>query len=100
VLLNPAASVSARDGISVLRIASGIPLAGATCRGVALDAAAAEGDYLDAAVRVLRPRGRLVAPAPTPVPRDVTELARDDHLWVAERLSAPPQLVTLRGRDG
>jgi len=99
VLLSPAAGVVACDGISVLQIASGIPLAAATCRGVALDAATTGGDYLDAAVRVLRPRGRLVAPASTPVPPEVTELARDEHLWVAERLASPPQLVALRPRS-
>jgi hypothetical protein len=100
VLLNPTAGVVAGDAISVLRIGSGIPLAAATCRGVALDAGTAEGDYLDAAIRVLRPRGRLVAPASTPIPPDVTELARDERLWVAERVTAPPQLVTLRPREG
>jgi uncharacterized protein YbaR (Trm112 family) len=98
VLLNPTPSVPAGNGISVLQIRTGIPLAAATCRGVALDDAHADAAYLNAAVAVLRPLGRLVAPTTTPMPAGVTELARDDRLWVAERPSAPPKLVTLQVR--
>jgi hypothetical protein len=98
VLLNPQPPVAAGDGISVLEIAAGIPLADATCRGVALDDAHADAAHVEAAVRVLRPRGRLVAPASTPTPAGVTELARDERLWVAERHAAPPKLVLLQAR--
>jgi uncharacterized protein YbaR (Trm112 family) len=98
VLLNPRPPVGAGNGISVLEIGGGIPLAEATCRGVALDEAHAGPAYLDDAVRVLRPRGRLVAPASTPTPNGVTELARDDRLWVAERDPAPPKVIPLQGR--
>jgi uncharacterized protein YbaR (Trm112 family) len=98
VLLNPRPFVAAGDGISVLEITSGIPLAEATCRGVALDDAHATATHLDDAVRVLRPRGRLVAPASAPTPPGVMELARDERLWVGERNAAPPKLVTLRAR--
>lgn len=98
VLLNPRPSVAAGDGASVLEIAADIPLADATCRGVALDDAHVDIDHLDDAVRVLRPRGRLVAPASTPTPAGVTELARDGQLWVAERDTSPPKLVSLQSR--
>jgi uncharacterized protein YbaR (Trm112 family) len=98
VLLNPRPHVVAGNGISVLEIAAGIPLADATCRAVALDDARADAGDLDAAVRVLRPRGRLVAPAATPLPSGVIELARDGHLWVAERAGPPPRLVPLQSR--
>ena len=98
VLLNPQPQVAAGNGISVLEIAAGIPLADATCRGVALDDAHADAAHLDEAVRVLRPRGRLVAPVSTPTPAGVTELARDQQLWVAERNAAPPKLVSLQSR--
>jgi uncharacterized protein YbaR (Trm112 family) len=100
ILLNPSPFVSADNGISVLAIQRGIPLAAGSCRGVALDAAHAGEAHLEAAVRVLRPRGRLVAPATVPVPSGLTELARDTQLWVAERAAAPPRLVTLQGRGG
>jgi uncharacterized protein YbaR (Trm112 family) len=98
VLLNPRPAVAAGNGISVLETAVGIPLADGTCRGVALDAGHAHAPHLDAAVRVLRPRGRLVAPARTPTPLGVTELARDNQLWVAERNTPPPKLVSLESR--
>ena len=98
VLLNPRPPVPAGDGISVLEIPASIPLAAATCRGVALDDAHANPGHLDEAVRVLRPRGRLVAPAPTSMPGGVTELARDDLLWVAERSPTPSALISLRPR--
>jgi uncharacterized protein YbaR (Trm112 family) len=98
VLLNPTPSVAAGNGISVLHIRAGIPLAEGTCRGVALDAGHADATHLDAAVRVLRARGRLVAPVAAALPSGVTELVRDDRLWVAERAAGPPKLVTLRAR--
>lgn len=98
VVLNPNPAVAAVHGISVLEIAAGIPLADATCRGVALDESHADEVHLEAAVRVLRPVGRLVAPASTPTPTGVVELARDAQLWVAERRPAPPRLVGIRQR--
>jgi hypothetical protein len=100
VLLNPAAPVPAGQGISVLNVGPGIPLADAVCRGVALDDDHAGADFVAAAVRILRPRGRLLAPASTPMPAGVTELARDGELWVAERNAGPPTLVALRPRTG
>ena len=99
VLLSPQQPVAAGHGISVLEIATGSPLADAACRGVALDAAHADAAHLDAAVRVLRPGGRLVAPASTPTPVGVTELARDVELLVAERTGARPRLVSLQSRS-
>jgi uncharacterized protein YbaR (Trm112 family) len=98
VVLNPTAAVPAGGGVSVLHVAGDIPLAAATCRGVALDVAHANPAYVRDAVRVLRPHGRLVAPASTPTPSGATELARDEHLWVAERDAAPPGLVPLKAR--
>jgi hypothetical protein len=99
VVMNPRPHVAAGNGVSVLEISTGIPLADGSCRGVALDAAHADAPHLDAAVRVLQPRGRLVGPAATPMPSGVTELARDDRLWVAERGTAPPRLITLQSRE-
>ena len=98
IALNPVPLVATANGVSTLVIAAGIPLADATCRGVALDAGHADDAYLDAAARVLQPRGRLVAPAATPTPDGVSEIARDERIWVAERTAASPKLVSLRGR--
>ena len=96
VVLNPQPPVRAESGVSVLHAATAIPLAGATCRGVALDSLHAHPPWIAAAVRVLRPRGRLVAPESAPLPSDVKELARDERLWIAVRDQAPSGLVALR----
>lgn len=95
IALNPSGPVSTGNGVSALVIRTGIPLADATCRGVALDALHADPTHASAAVRVLQPRGRLVAPASAPLPDGVTEIARDDQLWIAERNPAPPSLLAL-----
>jgi uncharacterized protein YbaR (Trm112 family) len=100
IALNAPRPVRTGEGISALIIHAGIPLANATCRGVALDSAHSDPARLDAAVRVLQPRGRLVAPATTALPDGVTELARDEDLWVAERTAAPSEPHELRGRGG
>ena len=100
IALNAVPPVASGDGLSALVIHAGIPLADATCRGVALDAAHADSAHVDDAVRVLQPRGRLVAPSTTALPHGVAEIARDEELWVAERTATPPKLVTLRGRGG
>lgn len=70
-----------------------IPLADACARGIVLDEATP--GLLRSAVRVLAPGGRLVAPAGAPTPNGVTELARDERQWVAER-DAGPALAELR----
>lgn len=79
------------------------PLAARQAAAVALDAAHATPAQLAQAVRVLRPGGRLVAPAWAPLPEGVRELARDAAEWVAEAAGSPPAheaspLVTLRRR--
>ncbi|MDE3054540.1 MAG: hypothetical protein KGJ70_11690, partial [Gemmatimonadota bacterium] len=61
--------------------------------------ASVDGERLGRAVETLRPGGRLVAPARLPVPAGVTELARDEAVWVAERDAGAGGLVPLaRGR--
>ena len=98
VVLDPTPGIASGQGISALEVETAIPLADAACRGVALDARHAVPAYVDDAVRVLRPRGRLVAPASVPIPAGATELARDGQLWVAERATDATGLVPLRPR--
>jgi hypothetical protein len=98
IALNPISTVTGGNGVSALFIRARIPVADGTCRGVALDAIHADSEHVEEAVRVLQPRGRLVAPATTPLPHAVSEIARDDEVWVAERTVVPPKLVPLRGR--
>ena len=64
-----------------------LPLAAASVRGVAMDRPSAA--LAEAAARVLRARGRLVAPSGTPVPARITVLAGDARHWVGERDAAP-----------
>ena len=75
-----------------------LPLAAGAVRGVALGAGGSGSELVSDAVRSLREKGRLIAPAGTALPAGVTELARDERVWVAER-RARPQLVSL-GRGG
>ncbi|MGZ8493862.1 MAG: hypothetical protein ACXWZS_16790 [Gemmatirosa sp.] len=92
LVVEPVAAWVPREPFGALR-GRGLPIAAGGLRGVALDAHTATPERLAAAVRALRPRGRLVAPVHVPVPDGVRELARDDRDWVAERdasMVSPP----------
>lgn len=84
-----------REPVGALR-GAWLPVAAASLRGVALDHATAAPERLAAAVIALRPGGRLVAPAGTPVPSGARELARDERHWVAERAAPAGAVVPLR----
>ena len=90
------------DVAARLLVGSALPFATGSMRGVALDAASRE--LADDAVRVLRTGGRLVGDASLPLPDGVTEIVRDDRVWIAEKSAAPdsaPRLVSLkRGGKG
>lgn len=96
LLVDPAAGTEGEPGISVLRCDGELPLATGSARGVALDGGSEA--RIASAVRAARPRGRIVAPASLPLPDGVTELARDERAWVAERAAATSPLVALHGR--
>ena len=95
VVLNRAIPIDAPQTVSCLVVGERLPFAAGTVRAVALDAELAAAS-LGSATAALRGRGRLVAPASTPVPPDVTELARDDQDWVAERVAVASPPVALR----
>ncbi|HEY0780225.1 MAG TPA: hypothetical protein VGD56_19835 [Gemmatirosa sp.] len=101
LVVEPAHAFTPREPFGAL-VGGGLPVAAGALRGVALDARTATPSRLTAAVRALRPGGRLVAPAHVAVPDAARELARDEAHWVAERLperDAPPSgLVPLRRR--
>jgi hypothetical protein len=75
--------------LSLVLIADTLPLAAASVRGIALDAAHATPSLLAGAARALAPEGRLIAPAHALVPASLRELARDDAHWVAVASTAP-----------
>ena len=85
LLVNPTVRVPPSEQTSAVQAGDRLPIAPASARAAALDAATASDARLASAVRALRPGGRLVAPAACAVPAGVTELARDDRHWVAER---------------
>ncbi len=83
---------------SAIEVAGRVPLGVETLAGAAIDEAHAAPDMLDSIVRAVRMGGRIVAPAYTPVPSGVKELARDAHEWVAEVTTRASGLVELRRR--
>lgn len=92
LLVDPPAETVADEGMGVLvGVGDRWPLAAASMQGIAIERATPA--RVADAVRVLMPRGRLVAPCSAPVPPGVTELARDDRHWVGEKIS---DVVTLR----
>ena len=95
LVVDPAHPYAAREPVGALT-GAWLPVAAASLRGVALDAATAHGDRLAAAVAALRPGARLVAPASAPVPDGARELARDARHWVAERDAPAGAVVPLR----
>ena len=90
LLVNPPPGAAMGAGVSGLTTdsaSSSLPLAAASARAIALDDVATPAQ-LALAVIVASPGGRILAPLALTVPEGVTELARDDHQWVAERTSA------------
>jgi uncharacterized protein YbaR (Trm112 family) len=95
LLVDPPAATVTDAGAGVLvGVGNRWPLAAASLQGMALERAAPA--RVTDAVRVLKPRGRLVAPSTVPVPAGVSELARDERHWVGEKIS---DVVTLRRRQ-
>ena len=88
VLLDPADDRAVLFA-SIVRGVPAIPFGGGSVRGIALDAGHCAPGFIASCVHALAPGGRLVAPAATPVPDGVRELARDAEHWVAEREAAP-----------
>ena len=86
--LDPVPELRSGGALSLALIPDVLPLAAASARGIALDAAHSTPSLLAGAARALAPRGRLIAPASTLVPESLQELARDDEQWV---VAAAPQ---------
>lgn len=83
---------------SAIEVIGRLPLGVETLAGAAVDGGHSEPAMLDSIVRAVRRGGRIVAPAATPLPSGVTELARDAHQWVAEVTTRASGLVELRRR--
>ena len=91
LIVNPPPGTDMGNGVSGLTIESDwltLPLAASSARAVALDDTTTPAQLL-AALRVVRPSGRVLAPIALSLPNGVSELARDDRQWLAERRAAP-----------
>lgn len=90
--LNPPEGVTETASVGLARVAADIPLASESCLGVALDAWFNSG-IIAAAVRAVRPGGRIVGPVAIPPPVELSVLAQDDDYWVAR---TAPLVIPLR----
>ena len=90
--LNPEPGVKETATVGLVRTAAEIPLAADSCLGVAVDAWF-NSAIVEAAVRVVRPGGRIVGPGAIPPPAELAVLAQDAEYWVARKT---PSLIPLR----
>lgn len=96
IAIDPATTLEDAEHVSVLRLGAGLPFAPASLDGAILDAGAVERWGFDAILAHIKSRGRVVAPAATPVPDEIALLARDEREWVGER--RPPASAPVRLR--
>jgi uncharacterized protein YbaR (Trm112 family) len=94
LLVDPPEGIVSGDGISIV-LANHAPIAHGAVNAVAIDASA--GDAMRQSLRAcLKPGGRMLGASATPIPPELTELVRDDDVWVAElpseNVSAPVSL--------
>jgi len=99
MLINPPPRVGMGFGLSGLTTAasSGLPLAAASARAIALDDRTTP-EQLAAVLTALAAGGRVLAPVRLALPDGLSELARDDRHWLAERVAAPSGVVGLTRR--
>ncbi|HKS06368.1 MAG TPA: hypothetical protein VJR92_08660 [Gemmatimonadaceae bacterium] len=79
---------------AVIEGATHAPVSAGVARGAVLMRAVRDAAFNESIVRAVGPRGRIVGAPDVRIPRDVTEMARDDRLWVGARddVSAPVSL--------
>jgi len=94
-LVDAAPALAGDAPVARLVVDDSLPLSAGSLRGAAFDQGAASPGRLADAVRALRPGGRLIAPASLRVPPGMTELARDEDDWLAERDPLPSAHVVL-----
>jgi len=80
------------EDVAWLQIADRVPLAPQSADAVAIDGDFATASGIAESHRILRPGGRLLAPADVTLSGGFRELARDDRYVVAERI---PELIRL-----
>lgn len=95
VLVNPAPGVGGQPA-GVLLCGDAVPIAPGSMRAATVDGELSQ-SLRASVVRAVRAGGRVVGPAPLPVPDGVRELDRDGELWVGER-EGTVRLVSLGRR--
>jgi hypothetical protein len=92
IALNPPAAVTESERVGLVRVGRQIPLATNSVHGLALDAWFPTA-LVDAAMRVVRPQGRIVGAAEFDPPAESIVLAHDERYWVAEK---PGEMIPIR----
>lgn len=96
VLVNPSIAAPVHLAAGVIR-GRVIPFADSSARAAALDNFSPL-EVIRSAVRAVRAGGRIVGSAIIPVPAGVTEIIRDEQMWVGQKDAAPnsaPRLISL-----
>jgi hypothetical protein len=84
LLVNPPAEIHMGGGLSGLTVSESLPLAAGSARAAALGRDSSP-ELLRSAIAAVAAGGRVVGPASLTVPFGVTELVRDERVWVGER---------------
>jgi uncharacterized protein YbaR (Trm112 family) len=98
VLVNPSIAAPTHAAAGALR-GRVIPFAASSARALALDETSTP-DIVASGVRAVRAGGRVLGPSAVAVPPGVTELVRDERVWVGEKNAASddptPRLVSIK----
>jgi uncharacterized protein YbaR (Trm112 family) len=96
VLVNPSLAAPAHAVAGAIR-GFVVPFAESSARALAIDEVSPPG-IITSGVRAVKTGGRVLGPNRMPVPAGVTELVRDDRVWVGEKTAASgstPRLVPI-----
>jgi uncharacterized protein YbaR (Trm112 family) len=99
VLVNHSIAAPVRVAAAAIRSRT-IPFAASSARALAVDEVS-PAELVAAGVRAVMTGGRVLGPTTVAVPAGVTELVRDDRVWVGEKTAAPeksPRVVTITPR--
>lgn len=92
VAINAPDGVEESPSIARVNVAGALPVGPGSCAGVALDDFCAAREA-SAALRAVRPGGRVIGPKGVRPPSGLIVLVQDERWWVAER---PPEVTSLR----
>jgi hypothetical protein len=84
IAINAPSDVKESETVGLVRVGSQIPLAAGSVLGVAVDAWFPT-NIVESALRVVRSGGRIVGPAASKPPSELSILAHDDKYWVAQK---------------